>query len=323
MKRYLYAAGLCLMAGHVSAGGEPFYAKNLSPVAGLLGIPSQRTADTGTGGNLDLALHSSIASHYVSESRGDEFANLDGETLRFALEARYALADNWDLQLEVPWLEHSGGRLDSLIDNWHDFWGMTDGGRSEAPKEVLDYRYLGDGEFTLLDDVSGIGDTSLSVSYRFYNHDGASASAMLGYKFATGDEDDFLGSGADDGWLGVRFSGDHLADLPLRWHGQLGYLRAGDSDLIGPAQERDLWFGGLTLDWIVAPAWSLLAQIDAHAAPMNSGITALGDDSIMLTVGGRWRFAENWSLDLNLIEDIQVETAPDVTFQASLRYSAN
>lgn len=321
MKHYFPVLGLCLLTGQVCAAGEPLYAKNLSPVAGMLGLPSQRTADTRPAGAFDLALHSSIASHYISEGSGDEFANLDGETLRFALEVRYALADNWDLQLEVPWLDHSGGSLDSLIDNWHDFWGMSDGGRSDAPEDVLDYRYRGDGEFTLLDDTSGLGDTSLSLSYQFYDDDGAAAAAVLGYKFATGDEDDFLGSGADDAWLGVRFSGDHMADLPLRWHGQLGYLRAGSSDLIGAAQERDLWFAGLTLDWIVAPAWSLLAQVDAHAAPMNSDIKALGDKAVMLTVGGRWRFAENWSLDLSLIEDIQVETAPDVTFQASLRYS--
>jgi Protein of unknown function (DUF3187) len=316
-------AGLTLVTGHVSAGGEPLYAKNLSPVAGLLGLPSQRSASTGPKGSLDIALHSSIASHYISEERQGEYANLDGETLRFALEMRYALADNWDLQLEVPWLEHSGGNLDSLIDSWHNFWGMSDGGRSDAPEDVLDYRYRGDGEFTLLDDTSGIGDTSLSLSYQFYRDDGAAASAVLGYKFATGDEDDFLGSGAEDAWLGVRFSGDHLADLPLRWHGQLGYLRAGSSDLIGPAQERDLWFGGLALDWMVAPTWSLLAQIDAHAAPMSSDIKALGEEAVMLTVGARWRFAQKWSVDLSLIEDIQVETAPDVSFQASLRYKAN
>jgi hypothetical protein len=39
-----------------------------------------------------------------------------------------------------------------------------------------------------------------------------------------------------------------------------------------------------------------------------------------LTLGARWRFAPDWSVDFNFVEDIQVETAPDVTFQASLRY---
>ena len=79
-------------------------------------------------------------------------------------------------------------------------------------------------------------------------------------------------------------------------------------------------FAGLGLDWRIGQRWSLIGQLDAHAAPADSAITALGDDAIWLTLGARWRFAERWALDLSFIEDVQVETAPDVTFQASLRY---
>jgi hypothetical protein len=318
----LAGVGLLLaLAGTPSPAQEPLYAKNLSPATGLLGLPSQRNAGTGPAGSLDIALHTSVANYYASELRSDEAVNLDGETLRFALELRYALTDNWDLQLELPWLDHSGGSLDSMIDSWHDFWGMSDGGRSRVPRDLLDIRYAGNGAFSLQDDASGIGDTTLSLGYQLYLDEGSAASLVAGYKFATGDEDDFLGSGAEDAYLAVRFSGDHLSSLPLRWHGQLGYLRAGRSDLIGPAQERDLWFAGLTLDWVISERWSLLAQVDGHAAPMDSGLTALGEDAIMLTVGARWRFSRRWALDVNVIEDAQVETAPDVTFQASLRYS--
>jgi hypothetical protein len=314
--------GLVLaIAGAPAVAQEPLYARNLSPVTGLLGLPSQRDAGTGPAGTLNVALHTSVANNYVSELRSEEAVNLDGETLRFALELRYALSDNWDLQLELPWLDHSGGSLDSLIDNWHDFWGMSDGGRSDAPRDLLDVRYAGHGAFSLQEDASGIGDATLSLGYQIYRDEGSTASLVAGYKFATGDEDDFLGSGAEDAYLALRFSGDHLSTLPLRWHGQLGYMRAGQSDLIGPAQERDLWFAGLTVDWIIAERWSLLAQVDGHAAPMDSDLTALGEEAIMLTVGARWRISRRWALDVSVVEDVQVETAPDVTFQASLRYS--
>jgi len=316
--------GCALLAGcwhSLFAQGEPLYAKNTGPVAGLLGLPSQRTALTGPRGSLDVALHASLASHYVAERSAGEALNLDGETLRFALEARYALAENWDVQLEMPWLEHSGGHLDPMIDSWHDLWGMSDGGRSDAPENVLDYRYAGRGAaFSLLDHASGRGDISLALSHQFYRDGEQAAAAVIGYKFNTGDGDRFLGSGGDDVWLALRFSADHLADLPLRWHGQLGYLHAGSSDLLGAVQQRDLWFAGLALDWQLAPAWSLLAQVDAHRAPAESDITGIGDDAVLLTLGGRWRFTRGWALDLSLIEDVRVETAPDVTFQASLRY---
>ncbi|MEH6583074.1 MAG: DUF3187 family protein [Halioglobus sp.] len=316
----LVAAMLAVAAG-AGADSEPLYVKNLSPVAGLFGLPSQRVAAIQTPKSVAVALHSSVASHYVSEFDKVEGLNLDGETLRFALEVRYGLAENWDVQVEVPWLEHSAGNLDSLIDSWHSLWGFTDGGRSDAPRNVLDYRYAGpEARFAMLDDASGLGDVSVALSHGFYTRESSAASLVLGYKFATGEERDFLGSGAEDGWLALRFSGEHLTDLPLSWHGQLGYLRAGKSELLGDAQERDLWFAGLTMDWAVADAWSILVQLDAHGAPADSKLTALGDEAILLSLGARWAFAPRWSVDLNFIEDVRVETAPDVTFQASLRY---
>ena len=224
-------------------------------------------------------------------------------------------------RLEVPWLDQSGGDLDGAIDDWHDFWGMSDGGRSDVPRDVLDYRYASpEGGFSLQDDTSGLGDVSLALSHVFYRDDSSAVSLALGYKFGTGDEDDFLGSGADDVFVALRFSGAQLSDLPLSWHGQAGYLRAGDSDLLEGIQEQNLWFAGLALDWQFAQHWSLIAQLDSHAAPLHSDLTGVGDDAVLGTVGARWYFAPQWSVDISVVEDIRVETAPDVTFQASLRY---
>jgi len=316
----LLAALLAAAAGPAAAS-EPLYAKNLSPFAGLFGLPSQRSAMTTAAGSFAGALHSSVANHYVLDSKADELVNLDGETLRLALDLRLGLAENWDVQLEVPWLEHSGGELDEFIDDWHDFWGMSDGGRSKVPRDQLDYFYTtGDGQARLVDDASGIGDVSLSLSHAFYNSGDAAASAVLGYKFGSGDADDFTGSGADDVFIALRMSGHHLSDLPLSWHGQVGYLHAGDGDLVEGFQEQDLWFAGISMDWRFAQNWSAIVQVDAHAGPLDSDLTATGDDAFLLTVGGRWRFARHWSVDVSVVEDIHVESAPDVTFQASLRF---
>lgn len=304
------------------AAEEPLYVKNLSPVTGLLGLPSQRSAASQDTGDLGIALHSSVSNNYILDGNSREFLNLDGETLRFALELRYGFAADWDVQLEVPWLEQSGGHLDRVIDDWHDLWGMSDGGRSRVPRNLLDYQYSSAGArgFLLEDSSSGLGDITLQVNYAFFREENAVASIALGYKFGVGEQDEFLGSGADDVFLTLRFTGAHLSDLPLRWFGQLGYLRAGDSDLLEGIQQQDLWFAGLGLDWLVAENWSLLAQLDGNAAPTNSDITALGDDAATFTGGVRWRFARGWSLDFSVVEDILVETASDVTFQVNVRY---
>ena len=307
----------------VCAGiSDPLYVKNLSPVTGLFGLPSQRSADTAPNRALGAALHSSIANHFALDSDRDEFLNLDGETIRVALDLRYGLWQDWEVQLEIPWMDHSGGDLDGFIDDWHDLWGMPDGGRNNVPRDLLDYRYATpEIDVALRDDSSGLGDVSLSLSHAFYRSEAAVASLALGYKFGTGDEDDFLGSGADDIFLALRFSGEHLSDLPLTWHGQVGYLRAGESDLWEEVQDQNMWFAGLALDWRVFERWSLIAQLDGHAGPLDSDLKQLGGDAYMLTVGARWRFAEHWSVDASVVEDIRVETAPDVILQASLRYT--
>jgi Protein of unknown function (DUF3187) len=317
-------ASLLVVVCTVPAVSEPLYVKNLSPLTGLLGLPAQRLAAPQALNSFGLALHSSVASHYVTDNNAGEKLNLDGETARFALEARYGFSENWDVQVEVPWLKHSGGHLDSLIDNWHSFWGLPDGGRPDVDKNLLDYRYLGpDGSFALLDDSSGLGDVTVSVNRAIYSSPGAVASIGMGYKFATGDADEFLGSGGDDVFLALRFSGDHMSDLPLRWHGQLGYLRAGTWDVLAGAQERDVWFAGLAVDWQALDRVSFIGQLDLNSPPADSGLTALGDTAVLLSLGARWQFARSWSLDVNFVEDVQVETGPDVTFQASLRYTSD
>ncbi|MEQ9395497.1 DUF3187 family protein [Haliea sp.] len=311
----------CLLALPVAAAAtEPLYAKNLSPVAGLFGLPSSRAAELAAPGRWQFAAHAGIASHFAVDSNRRETVNLDGETWRMAFDLRYGLAEHWELQLEVPVLSHDGGSLDSLIDGWHDFWGMPDGGRKDVPRDRLDYRYVStSGGFDLRDSSGGVGDITLALHRALYRDDSWQLSAGAGYKFASGRERDFLGSGAEDAFVVLR-AGRAAPGSRFSWQGQAGYLRAGRSDLLGPAQERDLWFAGVGMDWAWLDSLSLLLQVDSHSAPLDSSLTALGGSALLLTAGARWRFSADWTLDLGLAEDIRVETAPDVTFQASLRY---
>jgi len=311
----------CLLAQPLAAAAtEPLYSKNLSPVAGLLGLPSQRAAELAAPGGWQFAAHAGIASHFVVDSNSRELVNLDGETWRLAFDLRYGFAEHWELQLEVPVLSHDGGSLDSLIDGWHDLWGMPDGGRKAVARDRLDYRYASAaGGFELRDSSGGIGDVSVILNRALYRDDSWQLSAGAGYKFAGGRERDFLGSGAEDAFAVLRAA--HAAPgSRLSWQGQAGYLRAGRSGLLGSAQERDLWFAGVGVEWAWLDSLSLLLQIDSHSAPLDSSLTALGETALLFTTGARWRFSKDWALDLGFAEDIRVETAPDVTFQASLRY---
>ncbi len=318
-KAFCLFAATCLVSPQ--ALSEPLQVKNLSPIAGLLGLPSQRGRASSEAGVWQIDTHASWASHFVLDDSRREALLLDGETRRLALDLRYAPAPGWELQLELPWLQHTGGSLDSLIDGWHDLWGMPDGGRSGAPADRLAYRYAGpEGTFNLADSASGPGDISLSLSRRLWSGREGQLDAALGVKLPTGEEQDFLGSGSEDGFVALRgFWAPGEGDW--RWSAQLGYLRAGEIAVMESGGERDLWFAGASLEWQAWQTVSLLLQVDSHAAPLkNSELTALGDTAVLLSAGARWRINPHWALELSVVEDVQVESGPDVVFQAGLRY---
>jgi len=310
-------------ACHVGAAGErhsePIWVENLSPLTGLLGLPPQRSATLPEGWQIDT--HLAIASHFVVDSAADESVFLDGETTRFSLAMEYGWHPAWSARLTVPWVAHDAGFLDGVINSWHDFFGMSDGGRSLYPEDAFRYALdTPEAQFDFTDGDEGVGDIRLELNHGFYRVPGQAASISLGFKLPTGDEDAFTGSGAGDLFTTVRFSGEQLSTLPLTWHAQGGYLWAGSSDRLGPGQEREFWFAGIAADWRFAQRWSLLAQYDSHAAPLDSALDGLGEASGLLSFGLRFYPDRNWSIEASFVEDIIVESAPDITFQASLRW---
>lgn len=319
---FVSAASLMPLAARSDNGinSDPLWVENLSPVAGLVAFPAMRSAEVKAGWQVDV--NTAVASHFALQTGEDESVFFDGETTRFSLSAEYGFAPDWSARITLPWVSHDEGFLDGTINSWHDFFGMNDNGRSDFPKDQFRYQYSGpESAFDLNEGTSGVGDVRAEVNYVLHRGAGRMATAALGYKFASGDEDEFHGSGGGDVFAAIRFSGKHMSGLPLTWHGQLGYTRAGSSDILGPEQRQDLMFVGLGFDWRIAENWSLLAQYDGHSAVVDSNLDATGEGgAAMLSFGTRWRFAREWALDLNVIEDIKVESAPDVTFQAAFRW---
>jgi hypothetical protein len=313
--------GLLLLGSGNVALADPLYGKNIAPVVGLFGLPTLRNAATLPAGKFTAVLNTSVANNYTVDIEGKERVNFDGETLRLATVVRYGLASGWEVEAEVPWLKHHGGELDGAIEDWHDLWNLPDGDRDEAPRDLLDIHYFGpEAGFRLQDDASGWGDVSLALVRELWRDESSVISARAGVKLGTGDEDEMLGSGSADYYFSLNFSGDQRSELPLVWHGQLGYLRAGDADILGDIQEQDLWFAGIGVEWRAWETVHLKLQVDSNAAVADSKLDQMGDTSVQLTAGVSWRFASNWEVDAGFSEDIAVDTAPDFVVQLGLRY---
>ena len=53
---------------------------------------------------------------------------------------------------------------------------------------------------------------------------------------------------------------------------------------------------------------------------MKSEVDAVGETAGMLSLGLRRQLGRQWALDVSFAEDIVVESAPDIIFQASLHF---
>ena len=317
-------SGALLMAPvvTVAANDAPIMISNLSPLAALRGLPTQRHADVQLGSIVTVS--QSLSNHFTVEESGDESLMLDGQTDVLSASLRYGFNPHWDIEVTLPWVQHSRGFMDPLISDWHAFLGLPNGNREDYPVNELQYRlHQPRHEAALNNRVSGLGDVQVALSRNMSLKEGPQVALSVGMKAATGEEADWLGSGATDYWALARVSGDSSGRLPLVWHGQIGMTRAGVSDLMGPNQKRSLWFGGVSLAWPFRDKWSLLAQIDAHSALGDGNLNALTRPAGILSMALRWHVSPKWTWDLGFSEDLVVESAPDITFMLTARYVAS
>ena len=233
------ALAICTVLASSLAFGwsEPLQITNLSPLASLRAIPSQRSVDTARG--FSYAASATLSNHFTVENSGEESLFLDGQTDALTLSLRFGLPNQWDVDVIVPWRHHSGGFTDNLISSWHRFFGLPDGNRDSYPTDALHYQLSQpEHDRRLIRSASGLGDIHVAVSRPVLAIDGGQLGISVGVKTASGQSADWLGSGATDVYALLRFSGQQLGGWPLWWHGQVGGTRAGDSDLLGPRQRR-------------------------------------------------------------------------------------
>ena len=84
-------AACCAVASLAAFGhSEPLQITNLSPLASLRAIPSQRSAEPARG--LSWAASATLSNHFTVENRGEESLFLDGQTDALTLSVPLRLA---------------------------------------------------------------------------------------------------------------------------------------------------------------------------------------------------------------------------------------
>lgn len=294
------------------------------PLTGIFGIP-----DSTEGANLLRAgehawdISVTHASHSIDDPGSTETLYLDGETSRIELRYRLGIGERMEVGIELPYIRHQAGGLDSVIDTWHDIFGLPQGHRPGREHDVLDFRYAdaADSAINLTDSSNGIGDTRLFGGWRLDATGNHKLALRFSAKFPTGDSSELHGSGATDLSLGLAGDVTNLFGI----HNLSGFYRMhaihiGEPDLLANRYEEWASFVSTGVGWQINDRIELRLQGALRSALYQSEIHSLGGNATTVTFGGNIRIFKNYELSLGVSEDADAETAPDVAFQVALRY---
>ena len=293
---------------------EPLHVRNLNPLVAVFGLPAWDTVPIGT----RFGVTGEVANHYRFSVRGNEVLMLDGETLRTNLSFTHGFASGWSLGVEVPYYRVGGGVLDDLIDGWHSAFNLPDGARNYRPEGEFLYRVgnLPVPSLVLTEPDSGIGDTQLKFARLIGRDQGFVVQASV--KLPTGDEDILAGSGSSDWSVTLLRTRPLLArQRAAGYFWGVGLVRAGDPHRIDFDAHTWVPTGIVGGGWQVWPKWGLKGQLDVHGAFFDSPLEEIGETAIQATMSAWRRTGEHGTLELAVVEDLAVSTAPDVVVQVA------
>lgn len=304
---------------------HPINITNTSPVILVQGLPNARDPRLSDPGEHQINLVYEIASHFTFEDTDNESLLFDGETTRALLSLKTGLSHDLELEVQLPYISHDGGFLDSFIINWHDFFGLPQNGRDVAPRNQLDYSYQKNG-ITLLnfkEPASGIGDVQLILATKLDQQWLPQQNNLVlktAIKLPTGDSTRLTGNGA----YAVSFwlAGDMRTDWFNR-HGMtyvnLGAMWLEQGEVLSAQQQSWAWFGGIGSGLKVSERIVLQAQLDTHSQfYQDSSLVEVDSYALQLTLGGNFQFNKQWNLDIGVVEDLVVHASPDVIFHLGL-----
>lgn len=298
---------------------------DLSPLIATLGLPQAgEGADLAPVGQVRWRSSVATASHAMQETDGNETLLFDGETTRLAIAFDYGLTDRLQVGLELPYLWHESGGLDTVVDTWHDWFGFPDGLRRFVPQDQLDFRYQDGGidRLNLQSNERGVGDLRLLAAWQLQQSAHAASALRISLQLPTGSSDTLTGSGAAALSIGFAADRSSLFDRPaLSGFYRAHLLLRGNPDRVGERARRAIGVVSGGVSARVNSRLDLTLQAAVRSAAYDSELRVLGDTAVLLNVGGTISLSESLRLAVAVGEDVRVKTAPDVTFALTLHYA--
>ena len=321
----LVGAGmLCSLCPVGASEQAPFFTSTKSPFARIFGLPPAERGGVAETGKTETRLVFDATNNFSGSSSSRESIQLDGEMYEFSLVLRHGIFQKFELGIDVPYVAHDEGVLDSFIEGWHDAFGFSGGGRNSVGRNQLSYTYTRDGTTreSITKSSGGIGDLRLFGAYQLLGgteQPERSLALRCGVELPTGSATKLHGSGSTDVSLGLAASDTKtLSSWRAALFGSAGVLYLSDGDVLEEIQRNVVGYGSIGICSRQFRRVNLKAQLDFHSAFYHSDMKEIGAASAQLILGGTVALTEKTLLDIGVAEDVAVDTASDVVFHLSL-----
>ncbi len=313
IKVFAFASGVFLFSGSVSVlAAAGLATRDLNPLLQQFYLPVHVSFSETNGWLVDHSFF--ITNTLQDESKSDEDLLIDVENYRYELGFSYR-NDSWLLRVNIPFIGNRGGKLDGLIEDWHDFFGLPGGKRNEFPENEVNIEYTRDGvvEYSQTSPSSGLGDIAFAIG----NQEPGEPGYFIGIELPSGSESDFSGNEAID--LALWIVHEKQIDTTISVYGLVGLSLPGDEGNLQGLVADQIWLAQLGVDYRFSNSIVGTVQFDLHSQTIeDSELKAFGN-SLQIQLGlGFLKLIGDHRLDLFFSEDILVGSAPDISFGARL-----
>ncbi len=299
---------------------SPFYVANQNPFVQIFGLPKAEPGTITPKGKLDAGFLYQVSNNAIQSDANGESIIWDGETAQYDFRFRYGVSEKLELGLDVPFIDHSGGYLDSIIRNYHDLMGFPNDRQEQFEKNQIDYQLDENGVSSR---KSGLGDVRFTAAIPLFSksiQSGRHLALRSMLKLPTGNAEDLLGSGGTDVSMGLAYSDyEMLSGINTVLSTYAGAIYMGNTEVLRHKQRHFAGYGGVSLDWLALDWLELKLQMDIHSAFYDSDLAQLGS-SMQLLAGGTLHFPGEVLLDFGISEQLITDATPDVGFFLFLRH---
>ncbi len=318
--QFVTAISLLFLSPTTHANEGPLRIRNASPASQIFGLPRA------LGGELlrsdqELTFNTEIANVFTSDVDDSSFAFFDGETVTMTAGYRRRLGGRFEMGIEVPYVIHHGGNLDRLIDEFHDLFGLPQGGRDNAQRNKIDYVIRSGGKtyIDFQDSKESLGDIRFSGAFGWLREADRALALRGSLKLPTGDADKLTGSDGADLAVWLDFTDRRwLSGLGLELTMTGGVLLMEEGEIVPEEQNDVALFGHLGLSYPITARWTLKAQLDGHTELIGTGLDQVSGEALQGSVGARFVFNRKFWTDIALSEDLVSDSSPDVVIQVLL-----